>query len=736
MKRPTMAQSSSPDLQTILEEAPPSRLRRQMVVGGTGLVSLASALCWPHAAWSATKGGTKPEALPFEPVAKQLTDNVVLPPGYRYQVIHATGDALNFEVPSFTGLGLETDDFTQRVGDQHDGMDIFFITEAGTYTTENAGRALLVVNHESSAEAAFLHRRGQTSGTKTGLKFDQFGDWDGGTRPVAEVLKEINLHGVSIVEIQMGPEGWRMVRGSRFNRRITPETPARVAGPAAELPAIRALLATRYDPSGQRCRGTINNCGMGRTPWGTYLTCEENFYPYFSMTEGGEAPDPRSQRALRRYGVITEPMKDGGRNRSQGWHTADPTDSRFARWDTARKGKGPTDDYRQEPNTFGYVVEIDPTRAEQAPIKRVSLGRFVHEAAVFGKPIKGEPLSVYMGCDGRNEYIYKFVSKARWNPADAAGGLAAGDRYLNEGSLYAARFLPDGTGEWLPLHIKNPAIASEKNFGFRSQAEVLVHARLAADAVGATPMDRPEWAARHPTNGEIFFAMTNNNDRNRTPGKTNAANPRAFRDEDGKKRAGNPNGHILRFMEEQGRADAMRFSWDIFLFGAEEDAGPANLSGLTASNSFSSPDGIWFSQATGICWIQTDDGAMTDESNCMMVAALPGRLGDGRFVTVRNELDGQTAEQVTRMGAPLNEQRLKRFLVGPKGSEITGLCETPDGKTLFVNIQHPGENTSAADLLQERYESHWPGNQGHGKAGRPRSATIAITRDDGGLIGL
>jgi secreted PhoX family phosphatase len=189
-------------------------------------------------------------------------------------------------------------------------------------------------------------------------------------------------------------------------------------------------------------------------------------------------------------------------------------------------------------------------------------------------------------------------------------------------------------------------------------------------------------------------------------------------------------------MEDQGRADAMRFSWDIFLFGAEEDAGSANLSGLTASNSFSSPDGIWFSQATGICWIQTDDGAMTDESNCMMVAALPGRLGDGRFVTVQNELDGQTAEQVTRMGAPLNEQRLKRFLVGPKGSEITGLCETPDGKALFVNIQHPGENTSAADLLQERYESHWPGNQGHGKAGRPRSATIAITRDDGGLIGL
>ena len=731
-----MNQHTSPDLQTTPENDPPVRMRRQVLVGGAGLVSLASAMCWPHRAWSAHRSPATPDALSFQPVSKQFTDDVTLPPGYRYQVIHATGDALNFEVPGFTGLGLETDDFSQRVGDQHDGLDIFFITEAGRYTTDNTGRALLVVNHESSAEAAFLHRNGQTSGSKTGLKFHQFGQWDGGARPVAEVLKEINLHGVSIVEVRHGPSGWRMVRGSSFNRRITPETPALVSGPRAEMPAIGRLLATRYDPTGQRCRGTINNCGMGRTPWGTYLTCEENFYPYFSMTEGGEPPDPRSQHALQRYGVVTAPLKEGARNRSQGWHTADPNDSRFSRWDTARKGATPAHDYRQEPNTFGYVMEIDPTQADKPPIKRVSLGRFVHEAALFGEPIKGEPLSVYMGCDGRNEYIYKYVSKARWNPADSAGGLESGDRYLNDGSLYAARFLPDGTGEWLALQIDNPAIQSEKTFGFQSQAEVLVYARLAADAVGATPMDRPEWAARHPTSGEIFFAMTNNNDRNRTPGKTNAANPRAYRDADGKRRAGNPNGHILRFKEEQGRSDSMRFSWDIFLFGAEEDAGPANLSGLTADNSFSSPDGIWFSQATGICWIQTDDGAMTDETNCMMVAALPGKLGDGRFLTIQNELDGQTSEQVTRIGASLNEHRLRRFLVGPKGAEITGLCETPDGKTLFVNIQHPGENTTAPDLLEERYESHWPGNHGHGKAGRPRSATIAITRDDGGVIGL
>jgi len=150
---------------------------------------------------------------------------------------------------------------------------------------------------------------------------------------------------------------------------------------------------------------------------------------------------------------------------------------------------------------------------------------------------------------------------------------------------------------------------------------------------------------------------------------------------------------------------------------------------------------LWFSQATGICWIQTDDGAMTDETNCMLLAAVPGQVGDGGKVTVNNRMTingaDVTGTQDTFIGATLGEARLRRFLVAPKGAEVTGITETEDGKTLFVNIQHPGEDTPAlGGSAQFDVQSLWPGNQGYGAAGRPRSATIVITRNDGGLIGI
>jgi secreted PhoX family phosphatase len=240
-------------------------------------------------------------------------------------------------------------------------------------------------------------------------------------------------------------------------------------------------------------------------------------------------------------------------------------------------------------------------------------------------------------------------------------------------------------------------------------------------------------------NGEIYFALTNNNAANRPPTKVDAVNPRAYMDMDGVKSMGNPNGHIIRFKEADAKSTAKSFAWDIFLFGAEEDSGDANLSGLTAKNAFSSPDGLWFSKATGICWIQTDDGAFTDETNCMMLAAIPGQVGDGGKVTVKNKMlvngTEQTGTQETFLGAALGEAKLRRFLVAPKGAEVTGITETADGRTLFVNIQHPGELSKPLSSGSAP-QSMWPGNQGYGVAGRPRSATIVITRQDGGVIGL
>jgi secreted PhoX family phosphatase len=682
------------------------------------------------------------KALGFASVEKSVLDNVILPPGYQYSVLHATGDALDSSLAAYSNRGLESDDWSRRVGDHHDGMDIYYLDANGRYSEKETARAVLCVNHESSADAHFMHPNGQTSNNVSGKKFDQFGQWDLGTRPQLEVLKEINHHGVSVVEIVKTPQGWRIKQDSPLNRRITAQTPVRISGPRASIDQIRNLMVTRWDTAGAMSRGTLNNCGHGKTPWGTYLTCEENWAFYFQSTGAGAALPANEVASRRRYGVASAAPSPGvTKTVSQGWHTVSATDDRFARWNLAAVGGNAEKDFRNEANTFGFVVEIDPLAPNSTPAKRVVMGRFAHEAAVCSLPKAGEPLAFYMGCDARNEYIYKFVSTAVWDPRDVGGGMAAGDKYLSEGKLYAARFDASGQGEWLELTLTDPRIANYSAYKFANQGDVFVNARLAADAVGATKMDRPEWGAVNYRNGEIYFALTNNSAANRTPTKTDAANPRAYMDMDGKKSAGNPNGHIIRFKEnsQAATATAKSFVWDIFLFGAEDDSGDANLSGLTPKNAFSSPDGLWFSKATGICWIQTDDGAYTDETNCMLLAAIPGQVGDGGKVTVKNKMivNGaeQTGTQETFLGAALGEAKLRRFLVAPKGAEVTGITETSDGRTLFVNIQHPGEESKPLSSGAAP-QSMWPGNQGVGPAGRPRSATIVITRQDGGLIGL
>jgi secreted PhoX family phosphatase len=555
-----------------------------------------------------------------------------------------------------------------------------------------------------------------------------------------EALKEINHHGVSIVEVSKGSSGWAYKVDSAYNRRVTGQTTVRISGPAAHLANIKAFMVTAFDTTGATSRGTLNNCGTGTTPWGTVLTGEENWAFYFNMPKGATAVDAKIQASRARYGVPGVPIADTATNATtQGWFTVSATDNRFSRWDVSARGASAADDFRGEPNTFGYNVEIDPL-TNSTSVKRVAMGRFAHEAAAFSIPVVGKPLAVYQGCDSQNEYIYKFVTAANWDEKDIGGGLAAGDKYLDEGKLYAAKFNADGTGQWLELTITDLKVSGYAAYTFANQADVFINARHAADAMGATKMDRPEWGSVNPANGEVYFALTNNS--SRTPARVDAANPRAYADADGNKRTGNPNGHIIRFKEAAGVATATTFSWDIFLFGAEEDMGAGtNLSGLTSANSFSSPDGLWFSKATGICWIQTDDGAFTDETNCMMLAAIPGSVGDGKKVSVDSKMTVSGAEATNKVdtfvGAAMGDAKLRRFLVGPPGCEVTGLAETPDGKTLFVNIQHPGENTPALGAAADfAYQSQWPGNQGYGVVGRSRSATIVITRTDGGVIGL
>ncbi|MET3375435.1 secreted PhoX family phosphatase [Variovorax boronicumulans] len=665
--------------------------------------------------------------LGFGAVAKSLADVVSIPDGYSFSVLYALGDPLTAGTPAYKNDGTDTD-FENRAGDHHDGMEWFGLDASGKYSLTSADRGLLAVNHEATTDeklsSFFLHANGGTSTLP---------------RPVAEVDKEIAIHGISVVEVAKTSNKWATVPGSSFNFRLTALSDIEIAGPARG----NSLMVTKYSTNGTRTRGTLNNCGTGKTPWGTFLTGEENWFGYFtrSATDDAARAD-KSVVALKRYGSA-----QGGASR-HGWESAG-ADDKYARWIVSKTGASVdgSDDYRNELNGMGYIVEIDPFDKNKSARKRTALGRFAHESAAFGVPTVGQPLAVYMGDDARNEYMYKFVSTALWTAADAnpADRMATGDKYLNDGKLYAAKYNPDGTGVWLELSITNPTVAGYATYAFADQADVSVHCRLAADAVGATKMDRPEWGAVNPANGEIYQTLTNNSNRRIDPSGSSqlvpdAANPRVYTDMKGATaQQGNPNGHLLRMKEGSAGGAATTFTWDIYLLGAEAGADQSlvNISNLTADQDFSSPDGLVFSPSTGICWIQTDDGAYTDVTNCMMLAGLPGKVGDGGAKTLSyTKADSSKLDVLTQVGKAATPDTLKRFLVGPSACELTGFCETPDGKAIFVNIQHPGENTKQADLADpSKYTSRWPSNAGYGAGSRPRSATIVITKDDGGRIG-
>ncbi len=665
--------------------------------------------------------------LGFTAVGKSLADTVVVPAGYTASVIYALGDPLTSSTAAYKNDGTDTD-FENRAGDHHDGMEFFSLSADGAVSTTGVTRGLLAMNHEATTNEGlasfFVHANGGTNTLP---------------RPALEVDKEMALHGLSVVEVRTSNGKWEYLQNSNFNRRVHQQTEVQISGPVRG----NALVKTKYSPDGTKFRGTLNNCGTGRTPWNTYLSGEENWAGYFtrSATDNAARGD-KSVASLNRYGVA-----QGAASR-HGWETGG-TDDKYARWNISKKGTSidGSDDYRNELNGEGYIVEMDAYDKTRPLKKRTALGRFAHESAAFGRLLAGEPLAIYMGDDSRGEYIYKFVTDAPWNPADAvaADRIATGDKYLDSGKLYVAKFNADGKGSWIELSIANAAIAGYATYKFADQADVFVNARLAADAVGATKMDRPEWCSVNPANGEIYYTLTNNSNRRAEPSGSSqmgldAANPRAYTDMKGTTaQPGNPNGHIIRMKEDAAGSTATTFSWDVYLFGAEAAAAAStiNLSGLSADQDFSSPDGMSFTVSTGICWFQTDDGAYTDVTNCMMLAGLPGKVGDGKKVTVQNaKADGSVLNVDTYVGKAATPDTLKRFLVGPKGCELTGIAETPDGKALFVNIQHPGENTAAANIGDvTKYTSQWPANAGYGGGKRPRSATLVITKNDGGRIG-
>jgi uncharacterized protein len=580
-----------------------ARVSRRTVLKG-GLAGLALWMAGPRRARGATP------VLTFGPIPASTDDLLHVPADYRAQVLYAWGDPIQPGGPAWLADASQTAvEQTLQAGMHHDGMHLFRVPD-------RAGNFLLAVNHEYTDEG-ILHAAG--------------GPWT-----AEKVAKSKAAHGVSVVEIAPHADGtWSLVR-SPHARRITADTPMRFSGPAASSPL---LVSRTRDGDDAPALGTIGNCAAGQTPWDTYLTCEENVQHYFVRTAG------RTSLREAIYGIgVGNP----------GLYRWDAFDPRFR-----------VEERPNECNRFGWVVEIDPFRADSTPVKRTALGRFRHESA-FVRAEVGKPVAVYMGDDEEGQHLYKFVS---------AGVLDEDARknrdLLDTGTLYVARMHDARRGSWIALeHGKNGLDAAA---GFAGPADVLVFARHAARTVGATPLDRPEWIAMDPR-GRVFVSLTYG--------------------------AANPYGLVLS-IDEEGDASAVEFRHGVFARGGPRlaiDGSATNAShpGLGA------PDGL-HCDSRGVLWIETD---FDDRAG----------LGNNQIVAV----DPETLEA-------------KRFLVGPRGCEITGFAMTPDLRTLFVNVQHPGEARGRFnDPARPARHGSWP--TGDGRT-RPRSATVAIRRADRGEIG-
>ncbi|WIE50111.1 PhoX family phosphatase [Pseudomonas sp. GM17] len=631
---------------SLLEEDQPTDLEKMVGLSRRGFIS-AGALCGAamflggnllsRSVLAASVSAGSSKLLGFEGIAAATSDTISLPPGYKSSVLISWGQPLQKNGPAFDPSGNGTAAAQEvQFGDNNDGMSLFAFPD-------DKNRALMAINNEYT-NYRYLYPHG------------------GMPQSAEDVRKALASEGVSVIEVQRRSGQWQFVQGSRYNRRIHGNAPIRLSGPAAG----HALMKTSADKSGRKVLGTFQNCANGKTPWGTYLTCEENFTDCFGSSNAQQTFDA----AQKRYGASAS-------SRDINWHQFDP------RFDLA---KNPN-----ELNRHGWVVEIDPFDPQSKPIKRTALGRFKHENAALAETRDGRAV-VYMGDDERGEFIYKFVSRDRINHRNPK----ANRDLLDHGTLYVAIFdngdgnpdHPKGKGKWVELsHGKNGIDASS---GFADQAEVLIHARLAASVVKATRMDRPEWIVVSPKDGQVYCTLTNNSKRGEDGQPVGGPNPREK----------NVYGQILRWQTARGDHGSMDFTWDLFVVAGNPavHAGQpkGGSSNITPQNMFNSPDGLGFDKA-GRLWILTDG----DSSNT------------GDFAGMGNN---------QMLCADPDSGEIRRFMVGPVGCEVTGITFSPDQRSLFVGIQHPGENGGST------FPEHLPN-------GKPRSSVMVITREDGGIVG-
>ncbi len=618
-----------------------ARLSRRSLLGGFAATAATGTLLGRAMGSTAAQAqGAGASSLTFRELKKVYDQKHHIADGYDTQILLRWGDTVVAGAQKFDPAKQSAAAQEKQFGYNCDFI-AWFPLPAGSQSSTNG---ILAVNHEYSIPDLMFAGLGENSAGKV-------------SREQAEI--EIVSHGATFVELRKDGGRWQVVENSRYNRRITGTTPMTIAGPAAGHEKLR----TRADATGRSVLGMFNNCGGGWTPWGTYLTCEENFNGYF----GGDVGRTADAEMFKRYGVA--------KSSRYGWinHI-----DRFS-----------VDKEPNEPHRFGWVVEVDPYDPNAMPIKRTALGRFKHEAATTVVNQDGR-LVVYSGDDEVNEYVYKFVSNNRYDPSNRAANM----RLLDEGTLYVAQFSDDGNVKWLPL-IQGQGPLTAAN-GFVSQADVLIFTRKAADLLGATPMDRPEDVETNPVSGAVYVMLTNNT--RRAADKVNKANPRA----------NNRHGQIIEIVPPGGRGAqanhaATEAKWNMFLLAGKPgtDEGTMYHSQIGENGWLSCPDNCMF-DAKGRLWVLTD-GAPT-----------AAKIADGIY-GVDTEGPGRALP--------------KLFFAGPAGAEICASIMTPDQETMFITVQHPGEEKGSTF---DNPSTRWPDFE---EGMPPRPSVVVATKRGGGVIG-
>lgn len=712
-----------PVFQEVVAQRFSRRAMLRTLAGAAPVLAAPNLLMAGRADASATSDAYFADTLGFKSIPQTTADTVTVPDGYVVDVVARWGESLFSDTPDLDTTQIANGALYRPGAAEAQGRQIGYNCDAAHFFPLDGSntRGVLCINHEY---------------TNDDLLFPGFEDPDAFFEGLSPAEREeavgvmLNAHGVSIIEIENNGSGWRFIKDSPYNRRLTAQTPIEIAGPMRGHDLVRARMAPETGQIGQdgtQVLGTLNNCAGGKTLWNTYLTAEENFDQYFANfnDEVLSELDPTLQRTVERaYVGLPETELSKGLQRavgSVGGYISDGAS--FRRWEKYGRAVDARFDITKEPHEmvrFGWIVEVDPLNPDDKPKKRTALGRFKHECAA-GAFTKDRRIAIYSGDDARLEFVYKFVSEDQ-----VTENTTKDDDVLDRGTLYAARFDADGRGEWLALvHGQNGLDASN---GFESQQEIQAAAREAATVAGATPMDRPEDI--EPFNGRVYVALTKNakdadHPLSRNAENADAANPRMT----------NNLGHVVEIEEDGVDHGATTFSWGIFL-----------LAGDPAKGRFIDSEGTMraYSQAVGespvggLSDATTYFGGYADREGVDALGAPDNLAHDNKenlwIVTDGNPFGNDGTFVVPTTGA--NRGKLQRFMIGPVDCEVCGCEFTPDNTALFLNIQHPGDGGPV-----EAPTSTWPDGEfadpprdTNGNT-QPRPSVVAVRRGDGGVVG-